>query len=237
MILAGERNSGVTETFGTLLDQSLATPGRSVHVLDRCFEYPTSGSGGFVTRRSIDVAGEGVERALRAALREEPDVLFLGEIDRRSLPLVLHAAEHVGLVVASVRAAGVVGAIRRLLSMTAPHERERARMALAGTCLSIVGVRTLPRRDGRGMAIATEMLHLDDTMRGILRSGALERITALLRVDDAQCGHSLDRSLRELVRAGTVDLGEAFPFAADKAWLLDFVAESADATTPQEAAR
>ena len=220
VLIAGEQNSGVTETFASLLDSALATSGRSVHVLDRCFEYPTSRVGAVVTRREIGTHASRLDDATRAALREEPDVLFVGEVDEPSLPLLLHASEHCGIVVACVRARGVIHAIQRLLSLCAPHERDRARMVIAGTCLAVLAVRTVPRADGCGMALATGHVRFDDTVRHVVRSGSLSRIASLIRVEGAECGHALDCSLIRLVRDGAVEMGDAFPFAEDKGWFL-----------------
>lgn len=226
VIIAGERGCGVTETFATMLNEASAAPGRSVHVLDRCFEYPTARVGSMVTRRAIGTHTRRLDDALRAALREEPDAMFVGEVDAPSVQLVLHAAEHAGLVVACVRARSASEALLRILSLCPPHEQERARAVLAATCVAILGVQVVPLADASGLTVATELLRFDDTVRDIVRMGAVRRVSSLLRVDDAPCGHSMDVALVRLVAEGRTRVEDAFPLAADKSWFLDAVSES-----------
>ncbi|MBI5851298.1 MAG: Flp pilus assembly complex ATPase component TadA [Planctomycetes bacterium] len=229
VLIAGEHGSGVTETFASMLHEASAAPGRSVHVLDRCFEYPTSRAGSMVTRRAIGTHTRRLDDALRAALREEPDAMFVGELDGPSVQLVLHAAEHAGLVVACVRARSATEAILRILSLCPPHEQDRARAVLAATCVAILGVQVVPIADASGLVVATEFLRFDDTVRDVVRSGAVRRIGSLLRVESAACGHSMDVALLRLVGEGRVKVEDAFPHATDKGWFLDAASECAGA--------
>jgi twitching motility protein PilT len=220
VLLAGLAGSGVTETFATLLAAAAETADRSVLVLDRTFEYPVpAGSGALVTRRRIGDHTRDWRSGVRAALREEPDVLFVGDVEPAAFDLAVHAAESGALVVACVRAPSTTAAISRAIGFRATHDRDRVGSALASALLAAVAVRTVPSAAGRAQVLATEMLLPDESIRDLVRSGALRRIRALLRV--ATGGHSMDASLLALVEAGRARLEDVFPFAADKSAFLE----------------
>ncbi|MGE0144790.1 MAG: ATPase, T2SS/T4P/T4SS family [Planctomycetota bacterium] len=222
ILIAGDRNSGRTETFATLLSAALTVPGRSVHVLDRSFEYPTLGNGAPVTRRRLGSSATPMAcGALRASLREDPDALFLSEVDANTAPLLLQAAENVEIVVACVRAKSVREAIERFLAMCPRHERARARSLLAVVGLGVVVTRTLAVQDGGGLTLATERLDFDATVRDLLRAADHERIDAMLRARVEEGCRSLDSSILEAVLTGVVDSSEAFPHVREKARFLD----------------
>jgi twitching motility protein PilT len=171
-----------------------------------------------VTRRRIGHHTRDWRSGVRAALRAEPDALFVGELDRASFDLAVHAAESGMLVVAGVRAPSTTAAIAKAVGFRAAHDRARIHSALATALLAALAVRTLPAADGQGQVLATELLLPDDALRDLLRQGALRRIRALLRV--APAGQTLDASLLALVERGAARVEDVFPLVADKAPLL-----------------
>lgn len=221
VLLVGERGNGLTEAFASLLQEAARDPSRYVLVLDDNLEYPLPGDGALVVRRRIGDHVSDYPEAMRAALREDPDALFVGDVSRvESFDLALRAAEGGRLVVACLRAPSVVAALLRALNLYPSHDVTRVRTALASVLRCVVVRCLLPDRDRKGLVPATEVLLVDDAARDVVRTGQLSHLNLLMRLDNAASGHSLDRSLLELLQAGRVRFEEAFARADEKAWIL-----------------
>lgn len=219
VLIAGESGAGVTETFATLLHAAATVPERSVLVLDRDFEYPVPSTDAVVVRRRVGGDTRTWTTGIRAALREEPDVLFVGEVDARAIDLVVHAAESGALVVAGVRAGSGIAALSRAVSFHPEHDQARVRSSLASALIAVLGVRLLPAHDRSSLVLATELLMFDEAVRDLVRTGTLQRIRALQRIGGD--GHDLDTSLMRLVHAGRVRFEDAFACAQDKTMMLE----------------
>ena len=220
LIVAGEQGAGVTGTFASLLHEAAREPGRSVVVLDRTFEYPEPDGPAIVTMRRVGEHTARFATGMRTALQEEADVVFLGEIDRQTFDLALHAAEVGSLVVATVRARSAVAALERVVRFRPPYDEARVRSTLASVLLGVLAVQTVPNAAHSGARLATELIRMDPSARELLRSGSFRRMRALLRVGSGSCGHDLDSSLAEMVEVGAVRFEDAFQYAEDKMRLL-----------------
>lgn len=221
ILLTGEVRSGISETFASLLDLAVREPNRVVLMLDRDFEAPLPSGPAIVTRRKIGVDTASYTTGLRAATIEAPDVFFIGDAsDVEVFDLALRAAEAGSLVVTAVRARTVVSALERILNGYPAYDVPRVRTSLAAVINCIAALHLLPTQDREGMVLASEVLVLNDAAREIVRTGALTQLNLLMRLESAECGHSLDDSLLTLVETGRVRFEDAFVRAEDKTRLL-----------------
>ena len=220
ILLAGEQGSGLTETMATLLNVAAQERNRYVLVLDDCLEYPVPTGEAIISLRRVGEHTKSYASGLRAALRERPDVIFLGETDPDSFNLSLHAAESGSLVVATVHARSTVSALHRVIRFSPSYDEARVRGMLASLLLGILTVRLVPNSTGTGQVLATEMLRCDEGVREALREGRLSQISLLMSLKDQARGYSMDSSLLRLMEQGEARFEDVFQHAEDKAALL-----------------
>lgn len=221
ILITGEVRSGITETLTTLMRLAAQDKKRVILVLDYGFEAPVPVGPAVTTRRRIGVDTASMASALRAATLEAPDVLFVGDAsDVAAFDLALRAAEAGQLVVAALRARSVVAALERVLNGYPAYDVPRVRSSLAAVVNCVVAQHLLPRTDLEGSVLASEVLLCNEASREIVRGGALTQLNLLMRLESAECGHSLDDSLIGLIEAGRVRFEDAFVRAEDKTKLL-----------------
>lgn len=220
ILVIGEHGSGITETLATLVHEASSVSGRLVLVIDETFEYPRPTGGAIVSMRRVGEHTRSHATGIRAALREDPDVVVIGETDFEAFNLALHAAESGRLVIACVRARSVVTALERVLRYYPSYDEDRIRCVLAAILIGAITVRLVPAQDHSGQIIATEVLRFDESVRDLVRLGSLRQINALIRLENAAIGHSMDRSLLRLLESGSVRFEDVFQHADDKSLLL-----------------
>jgi twitching motility protein PilT len=140
--------------------------------------------------------------------------------DPETFELALRAAEGGRSVIAGMDAASAAAAVSRALSFYADYDLPRVRSTLAAVLRAVFVRHVLPDASHDGTVAATELLLVDDAVREVVRSGDPADLSLLVRDEGSHCGHSLDRSLLELLLAGRVRLADAFARTEDKGWLL-----------------
>lgn len=206
VVIAGPSGHGKTTTLGALVD--LINSSRPHHIL--CIEDPVEivhpRKQSVVSQREVGVHTLSFASALRASLREDPDVIVIGEVrDRETVEIALTAAETGHLVIATMSTPSAAKTIDRLIDMFPPDDQQQVRVSLAAALRFIVAQRLVPRRDGQGVVPAIELL------TGVLPVAALIRDNKLFQLPNLQQrGRAFgmirfDDSLLELVRGGVVE--------------------------------
>jgi twitching motility protein PilT len=222
VLLCGERGIGRTELMAGLLREAAAEPSRYLIVLDDAIDAELPAGGGLVVRRRVGEHVAECVQGLRTAVREDPDVIFVGSVaEPETFDMALRAAEGGRLVVCWLDASSVTAGLARILNFYRDHEVARVRSSLA-TVLRAVYVRhLLAAAGGDGTVPVTELLLVDEAVRDILRGTDLQNLQMLMRMGDGKNGHSLDQSMFEAVTAGLLDFEDAYARAGEKAWLLE----------------
>ncbi len=221
ILLAGDSGNGITETFATLLHEAAKPRGRHIIVLDDCIEYPVPDEETRVCLRRVGVHTQSYKSGLRAALRSDPDAIFLGNASNpEAFHLALNAAESGTLVVAVVHGASATSVLKRVIGFYPTHVQGRVRSILASVLSSVIATRLVPSIDRDQFHCATEVLRFDDSVREIVRCGSIEKLKLLMRIEDENHGHPMDSSLLALLNAGKVSFEDVFPFAQDKSLFL-----------------
>jgi twitching motility protein PilT len=221
VLLVGERGIGRADVLAPLLAVATADAGHYAIVLnDDPLQLPSGGA--LVARRRLGLSPQDRAAALRAALREDPDVLAIADVgDPETFDLALRAAEGGRLVLACIDASSVVAALHRLLDFYPVYDIPRVRANLAAALKAVLVRHQLPGAERTECVVASELLVVDDAVRETLRTGELGNLGLLLRMEGGTCGHSLDHSLLELLAAVRVRVEDVFVRAEEKAWLLE----------------
>jgi twitching motility protein PilT len=210
VLITGPTGCGKSTTLAALLKLILAT--RSVHVItiEDPVEYEHPHGGSVVEHVEIGRDAPSFVQALRSALRQDPDVLLIGEMrDRESISIAITAAETGHLVLSTLHTGDAPQTINRILDSYPPEQIETARTQLSVSLAGIVSQRLLPRKDGRGRVPAVELVFASDGIRNLVRRGKIEQLKSQIGLEQTYGTISLDHSLADLVRRGLVDLTEA----------------------------
>ncbi len=155
-------------------------------------------------------------RALRAALREDPDVIAIGELrDLETISLALTAAETGHLVLATLHTSNAIRTINRILGVFPPNQQDQIRTMVAESLRAVISQRLLPRADGAGRVPALEILVANRAVGNLIRDNKTFQIKSVLQVGGTHGMCSLDASLAELVKGGVVARDEALKHVDD----------------------
>ena len=210
VLVTGPTGSGKSTTLAAILKRTLAR--RRVHVItiEDPVEYEHPHGGSVVEHIEIGRDAPTFVKALRAALRQDPDVLLVGEMrDRESISIAITAAETGHLVLSTLHTGDAPQTINRILDSYPAGQIEAVRTQLSVSLAGIVSQRLLPRKDGVGRVPAVELVFASDAIRNLVRRGKIEQIRTQITLEQNAGMISLDQSLADLVRRGLVDLGEA----------------------------
>lgn len=183
---------------------------RKLHIitLEDPIEYLHSDDASTVTQREVSVDTASFHTGLRAALRQDPDVILIGEMrDRATIATAIRASELGQLVIATLHTPTATGALNYMLAVFPEEERDMVRMRLADSLKAIIAQRLLPRQDDDRMIPAVEILRVTGAIRDcILHSSPIEEIVGLMEDGREAYGmQSFQQHLQDLVRAGLVE--------------------------------
>jgi twitching motility protein PilT len=169
-----------------------------------------------VNQRQVGLHTRSFSRALRAALREDPDVIVVGELrDLETISLALTAAETGHLVLATLHTQNAVNTINRLIGVFPPEQQSQIRTMLSESLRAITSQRLAVRADGNGRVAALEVLVASKAVSNLIRENKTFQLRSVMQTGGSQGMRFLDQSLEELVRAGTITREEAARHAED----------------------
>jgi len=169
-----------------------------------------------INQREVGSHTKSFSQALRAALREDPDVIMIGEMrDRETVSLAITAAETGHLVFGTIHTTSAARTIDRILDSFPPDEQAQVRSMISESIRGILCQQLIPRKDGNGRALAMEILLNTQAVSNLIRERKLFQIPSIIQTGRQQGMILLDNSLMDLVTRGVIDGSEAY-YAADK---------------------
>ncbi len=210
LLVTGPTSSGKTTTTGAVINHINST--RECHILtiEDPIEILHRDQKADVTQREIGQDTTSFATALRAAMRQDPDVIFVGEIrDFETVSAALQAAETGHFVIATLHTTNVAETVTRIIDFFPPHQAQQVRVALAGALVGVISQRLLPRVGG-GRAAAIEVLVSNGRVRDlILDPDKTHMIHDIVAEGDFYGMQTFDQALLALYRAGLVDIEDA----------------------------
>jgi Tfp pilus assembly pilus retraction ATPase PilT len=221
VLVVGERGIGRGDALAPLVWLAAEEEGHYVVVVDD-EPMPLPKDGALVVRRRYGISPTQRAETLRNVVREDPDALIISDVGTpETFEMALRAAEGGRLVVGYLDATTAPSALVRVLNFYPSYDLPRVRATLAAVLRAVCVRHLLPSTDCNGTVAATELLIVDDAVREIVRHGEVADLGLLIRAEGSRCGHSLDRSMLELLQSGRVRMDDAFGRAEEKAWLLE----------------
>jgi twitching motility protein PilT len=201
VLVTGPTGSGKSTTLAALVDLANRTRHEHILTVEDPIEFLHTHKGCLVNQREVGEDTHSFANALRHALRQDPDILLVGEMrDLETISVALTAAETGHLVFATLHTQDAAQTIDRVIDVFPPHQQQQVRTQLAGTLQGVVCQALCRTATGRGRAAATEVLFATPAIRNLIREGKTHQVYSALQ-SGAQFGmHSLDQSLADLVR-------------------------------------
>src|SRR5882757_7604145 len=170
ILVTGVTGSGKSSTMAAIINHINQTQHRHILTLENPIEFLHRDISCSVTQREIGVDTDDFRMGLRAALRQDPDVVLIGEMrDAETIDTAMKAAETGHLLVSTLHTPDAVTTVSRIVSMFPPEEQEIARLRLSEALHAVVSQRLLPRADGHGRVAALEVMICTDIARDIIR--------------------------------------------------------------------
>ena len=240
VVIAGPSGHGKTTTLAALVELINTYKAHHILTIEDPVEiiYPRRKS--VVSQREVGTHTKSFATALKASLREDPDVIVIGELrDRETVEIALTAAETGHLVMATMSTPSAAKTLDRLIDMFPPDDQQQVRTSLAAALKFVVAQRLLPSADGEGVVVAVELLTGVLPLAALIRDNKLYQVQSLQQRGRAFGMIRLDDSLAELVRSGKLLEDVAIRHAENKkelAAVLRPQAAAAPASPPQSAA-
>ncbi len=207
ILVTGVTGSGKTTTQAAIIGHINQTFRKHIITLENPIEYLHRDINCSITQREIGSDTSSFQTGLRAALREDPDVILIGEMrDTETMDTAIKATETGHLVISTLHTPDAATTISRMISVFPPEEQEMLRVRLAEALASVVSQRLLPRLDGQGRILACELLRKTGAIRDcILDPQRIDEIRYLMEEGKNYGMQTFDQHLRDLVQAELVD--------------------------------
>ncbi|MDR7556472.1 MAG: type IV pilus twitching motility protein PilT [Armatimonadota bacterium] len=217
ILVTGPTGSGKSTTLASMVD--LINDRRTCHVItiEDPIEFVHQHRKSIVNQREVGMNAKSFAQALRAALREDPDVILVGELrDLETISMALTAAETGHLVMATLHTSSASKTINRVIDVFPSTQQEQIRVQLAESLLAVVAQTLLPTADGKGRVAAVEVLVATPAVRNMIRENKVHQIPSAIQTGSKDGMQSLDQSLRNLLKARKITLDVAQRWAVDK---------------------
>ncbi len=217
VLVTGPTGSGKSTTLAAMVD--LINTERTDHIItiEDPIEFVHQHKSCLVNQREVGPHTRTFAAALRSALREDPDVILVGEMrDLETIQMALTAAETGHLVLATLHTNSAAQTINRIIDVFPPHQQDQIRVQLSEALLGVLAQTLLLRADGRGRMPAIEMLVATPAIRNLIREGKTFQIPSMIETGLKEGMMSLDQCLRDLLRRGLITSEDAFRRATDK---------------------
>jgi twitching motility protein PilT len=201
VLVTGPTGSGKSTTLASLIDEINRTRTDHIITIEDPIEFLHRHKRCIVNQREVGQDAVGFAEALRGALRQDPDVILLGEMrDLETIATALTAAETGHLVFATLHTQSAPSTIDRVIDVFPAAQQDQVRMQLANSLQGVVTQTLLPRSDGGGRVVALEILFLDDAIRNLIRQGKIEQVYSYMQTGTRRGMQTMEQSLTELVQ-------------------------------------
>jgi twitching motility protein PilT len=217
LLVTGPTGCGKSTTLASMIDRIDQERSARIITIEDPIEYIFKGRNCLISQREIGTHSHSFAAALRAALREDPDVLLVGEMrDLETIRLAMTAAETGHLVLSTLHTNNVAQTVDRVIDVFPADQHEYVRQIFSNVIRGIVSQQLLMRKDGRGRVAAMETLIATPAVRNTLRESKSYQVFSLIQTGSEHGMQTLDQSLAELVRRNMVTIETARAVATDR---------------------
>ncbi|HZC29092.1 MAG TPA: type IV pilus twitching motility protein PilT [Gaiellaceae bacterium] len=211
VLVTGPTGSGKSTTLAALIDEINRNRREHILTVEDPIEFLHRHKRCIVNQREIGPDATSFAEALKAALREDPDVILVGEMrDLETISTALTAAETGHLVFGTLHTQSAPSTIDRIIDVFPPAQQEQVRIMIAMSLQGVVTQTLLPTADGMGRVPALEILLPDDAVRNLIRQGKVEQIYSVMQTSASKGMQTMEQSLAHLIQHRIVTIEEGF---------------------------
>ncbi|HZK00789.1 MAG TPA: type IV pilus twitching motility protein PilT [Tissierellaceae bacterium] len=217
ILVTGPTGSGKSTTLASMID--LINKERSCHILtlEDPIEYLHRHGKAIINQREIGTDSHSFSNALRAALRQDPDVILVGEMrDLETISIAITAAETGHLVLSTLHTAGAAKTIDRIIDVFPPYQQQQVRVQLSSVIQAIISQQLLPRADGNGRVGAFEIMVANSAIRNLIRDDKIHQIDTVIQTGGRYQMQTMDSALVGLYRRGLISKDTAIRQSINK---------------------
>lgn len=217
VVVSGPTGSGKSTTLAAMIEHLNRTESRRVVTIEDPIEYVYTNQNCTITQRELGSDTLSFAQALKHVLRQDPDVVLVGEMrDLETAAAVLTLAETGHLVLTTGHAPSAAQAIERIIDLFPPHERHLAQSQLASLLLAVLCQALIPRADGSGRVAAVEIMLASPAVRNLIREGKIYQLPNTIRMQTQLGMVLLDQALVRLYRKGIISRESLLAFCNDR---------------------
>lgn len=217
VLVTGPTGSGKSTTLASLINVINQNYNRHIITLEDPIEYLHSHAKSIVNQREVGIDTQSYAGALRAALREDPDIILVGEMrDLDTIATAITAAETGHLVFSTLHTIGAVPTIERIIDVFPTHQQAQIRLQLATLLEAIISQQLIPTVERDGRVAAFEIMYANSAVRNLIREAKPHQIPSVIQASKQSGMMSMDDALYELYRSDRITREDAIMFAQDK---------------------
>jgi len=216
VILTGPTGSGKTTTLATMVDWINQHKECHVITIEDPVEYFQDSRNSLINQRELGTSTRSFAHSLRSALREDPDVILVGEMrDLETISLALTATETGHLVLTTLHTSSAAKTIDRIIDVFPASQKAQVRSMLSESIEAVMTQTLIPRKDGRGRVVACETMIATVAIRNLIREDKIYQIPSIIQASAKLGMQSMDQALLNLVAEGLIDRTEALKRASN----------------------
>ena len=216
ILVTGPTGSGKSTTLAAIIDKVNSNRDAHIITLEDPIEYLHQHKMSMVNQREIGLDSENYANALRAALREDPDVILVGEMrDSETISVAITAAETGHLVLSTLHTIGAASTVDRVIDVFPPHQQQQIRVQLSNVLEAVISQQLIPTSDGRGRCAAFEVMHANHAVRNLIREGKSHQLMSIIQTNRKIGMITMDDAILQLYYDGKIDRELAIQFAQD----------------------
>lgn len=220
ILVTGPTGCGKTTTLSAIINEINMTKSKHIVTLEDPIEYVHRHNKSIIDQREIGKDSLSYKAALKAVLRQDPDVIFIGEMrDMDTISVALTAAETGHLVLSTLHTIGAAKTIDRIVDIFPPYQQQQVRVQLAGVIQGIVSQQLILNKDASGRTAALEIMIATPAIQNLIREGKTHQIEALMQTGLKYGMKTMDSSIEELYKKGAITYEAAITACIDREFM------------------
>ncbi len=217
VLVTGPTGSGKSTTLAAMINEINTTRAAHIITLEDPVEYLHKHNKSIINQREIGKDTLSYQDALRAVLREDPDVILVGEMrDLETISIAITAAETGHLVLSTLHTIGAAKTIDRIIDVFPPYQQQQIKIQLAAVLQGIISQQLIPRNDEKGRVAALEVMVVNSAIQNLIREGKTHQIQSSIQTGSKYGMKTMDMSLVDLYKQGLISYESALTASIDR---------------------
>ncbi|WP_125154645.1 type IV pilus twitching motility protein PilT [Clostridium rectalis] len=225
VLVTGPTGCGKSTTLAAMINEINATRAAHIITLEDPIEYLHKHNKSIINQREIGKDTKGYADALKSVLREDPDVILVGEMrDLETISVALTAAETGHLVFSTLHTIGAAKTIDRIIDVFPPYQQQQVKVQLSAVLKGVISQQLLPKKDGDGRVAAFEIMTTTSAIQNMIREGKTHQIESSIQTGSKYGMKTMDMCLAEMYKKGSISYEDALTYSVDREMLEKIIA-------------